>query len=196
MAVRKILNLSKYEKLLRTPSEPVKKNDRDLKKLIADIKDTIEANPAVGLAAVQIGVMKRVFGVRLGYYEDQPDEEMQPATIFINSEILEKSIDTARDFDACLSIPGMFGYTNRHLVIKVRYTDEDGKVQEREFTGWDARAIQHEQDHVDGILFLDRLDSLDDLYVVSRGADGKQKNIPYKEAVKQAETLAQTNKES
>ncbi|HRE47714.1 MAG TPA: peptide deformylase [Aggregatilineales bacterium] len=194
MPVRKILTLSKAEKMLRTRSEPVKKNDRELKVLIADIKATILANPAVGLAAVQIGVLKRVFGVRLTYHPNQPDEEMMPPTVFINPEIVAKSSEMENDSDACLSIPGLVGYTDRHLRLTLRYTDEEGAQHEQPFEGWDARAIQHEMDHLDGILFLDRLKTLDDLYVYVRGEDGEVQQVPYTEAVKQAEQNIDTSK--
>jgi peptide deformylase len=186
MAVKKILTIDKHEKLLRTPSQPVKKVNREIKQLIQDIRDTIDANPAIGLAAVQIGVLKRVTGVRLSYEEDQPDEEMQPPIILINPEILEQVEEGERGYDACLSIPGMMGYTDRKLKIKVRYLDENGKKIEREFEGWDARVVQHEIDHLNGILFLDRLASLDDLFVLVRDKEGKVEPVPYLEVVQQA----------
>jgi peptide deformylase len=179
MAVKKILTIDQHDKFLRTPSQPVKKINREIKQLIEDIRDTIDANPAVGLAAPQIGVHKRVFGARMSYREDQPDEEMQPPIIFINPEILERSEETERGYDACLSIPGMMAYTTRNLKIKVRYQNEKGKRIEQEFEGWDARVIQHEIDHLDGILFLDRLDSQEDLYVLIPDQDGKLEPIPY-----------------
>lgn len=190
MGVKKILTLGKHDKLLRTKSEPVKKINKEVRQLIEDIRDTIDANPAVGLAAVQIGVMKRVFGARMAYKSDQEKEEMQPPTIFINPEILSLSEETEREFDACLSIPGMFGHTNRSLKVRLRYMDEDGHIQEREFEGWDARVIQHEYDHVEGVLFLDRLASLNDLMVYVRGEDGKTKAVPYSDAIRQAEQRA------
>jgi peptide deformylase len=157
MAVKNVLTIDKHEKLLKMKSEAVKRIGKDIKQLIEDMKDTIEANPAVGLAAPQIGILKRVIGVRLSYEEDQEEEEMQAPIILINPEILESSEEEKRDFDACLSIPNMMGYTNRNIKIKVRYLDESGKKVEQEFEGWDARVIQHEVDHLDGILFLDRL---------------------------------------
>jgi peptide deformylase len=185
MAVKKILTIDKYEKFLRTPSQPVKEINREVKELIQDIRDTIDANPAIGLAAPQIGVHKRVFGARMSYNDDQSDEEMQPPVIFINPEILEQSEETERGHDACLSIPGMIGYTERKLKIKVRYQNEKGKWVEQEFEGWDARVIQHEADHLDGILFLDRLTSQEDLYVLVPDDEGRLEPVPYLQ-VKQA----------
>jgi peptide deformylase len=186
MAVKKILTLDKHEKILRTPSQPVKKVNRDIKQLIQDIRDTIDANPAIGLAAPQIGVLKRVTGVRLSYEEAQPDEEMQPPIILINPEIVAQGEEVEHGYDACLSIPGMVGYTDRKLKIKVRYIDEDGKRVEREFEGWDARVVQHEIDHLDGVLFLDRLSTLEDLYVLVPDKEGNYETVPYLDVVKQA----------
>ena len=186
MAVKKILTIGKHEKILRTPSQPVKKVNREIKQLIQDIRDTIDANPAIGLAAPQIGVLKRVTGVRLSYEEDQPDEEMEPPIILINPEILERGEEVERGYDACLSIPGMMGYTDRKLNIKVRYLDENGKRVVRDFEGWDARVVQHEIDHLDGILFLDRLESLEDLYVLVPDKEGNHEPMPYLQVVQQA----------
>ncbi len=179
MAVKKILKIEKHEKFLRTPSEPVKKINREIRQLIEDIRDTIDANPAVGLAAPQIGVHKRLFGARMSYEQDQPEEEMKPPKIFINPEILEQSEEVKRDFDACLSIPGMMGYTDRNLKIKVRYQDEKGKWNVDDFEGWDARVIQHETDHLNGVLFLDRLESLEDLFVMVADEEGNTNPVPY-----------------
>ncbi len=186
MAVKRILTIDKHEKILRTPSQPVKKVNREIKQLIQDIRDTIDANPAIGLAAPQIGVLKRVTGVRLSYEADQPDEEMEPPIILINPEIVQQGEEAERGYDACLSIPGMMGYTDRKLKIKVRYLDENGKRIEREFEGWDARVVQHEIDHLDGILFLDRLESLEDLYVLTLDKEGNREPVPYLQVVQQA----------
>jgi len=185
MAVKKILTLDKNEKQLHTPSEPIKKVNREIKGLINDIRDTIDANPAVGLAGVQIGVMKRILGVRLGYDEDEVAAE-KPVVIMINPEIVEQSEEMENAFDACLSIPGKMGYTDRHSKIHVRYMDENGQTVEGTFEGYDARMIEHEIDHLDGILFLERLNSLEDLYVLGRAPDGQDEWVPYLEAVKGA----------
>jgi peptide deformylase len=196
MAVKKILTIDKYEKFLKTPSQPVKRVTKDIKQLIKDIKDTMAdpSVPAIGLSAPQIGVLKRVFGARMAYEEDQADEEMAPPTIFINPEIVEESSEVERGFDACLSIPGMMGYTDRNLKIKLRYLDEAGKQVEAEFEGWDARVIQHELDHLDGILFLQRLASLDDLYVYVKDKHGNQEPVPYTQVVKEATVPVESKK--
>ena len=185
MAVKKILTISKHDKILHTKSEPVKKINREIKELIEDIKDTIDANPAVGLAAPQIGVLKRVVGVRPSYEKGQEKEEMQPPLILINPEIIEQSEEVVEGEEGCLSIPGMVGVVDRKPKLKVRYQDEKGKWQERAFEDWDARVVQHEIDHLDGVLYLERLKSLDDLFVLVRDEEGNLEPVPYLE-VKQA----------
>lgn len=193
MAVRKILTIDRHEKLLRTKSQPVKKISKQVKQLAEDIRDTIMANPAVGLAAVQIGVLLRVFGARIGYYTADGEVVEQPEAalpqIFINPEIVAVSQETERDFDACMSIPGMMGYTQRAKSVTLRWLDEQGVRHEREFNGWDARMLLHEYDHLEGVLFLDRL-PLEDLYVYVRGEDGKTRPVPYLEVMREAEAKA------
>jgi peptide deformylase len=187
MAVKKVWTIKRHEKFLRTASQPVKKITREIKQLCEDIIDTITDNAAIGLAAPQIGVHKRVFGVRLNYVEDQPEEEMSEPIIMINPEFVEQGEELERGYDGCLSIPGMMGYTDRKTKLKVRYQDQTGKRFEREFEGFDARAIQHEMDHLDGILYIDRLNSLDDLYVYVFDDEDNVATVPYLQVVKQAE---------
>src|SRR5579859_6023437 len=105
MAVRKILTLNKHEKILRTKSAPVHKVNREIKALCQDLRDTMAEHPAIGLAAPQIGVLKRVFAFRLGYSEEEPEEgqpqtEEQPPMIMINPEVVKQE-GIERDFDAC-----------------------------------------------------------------------------------------------
>jgi peptide deformylase len=186
MAVRKVLTVSRNEKLLRTKSDPVKKLSQSIVELIQDIRDTIAENPAVGLAAPQIGALKQVIGVRLAYREDQPEEDMQAPIILINPEIVSEEAEEERGFDACLSIPSIMGYTNRKLKLRVRYRDEQFEPVERDFEGWDARVIQHEIDHLNGVLFTDRLATLDDLFVYVEDDEGKRRQVPYPEIMRRA----------
>jgi len=153
--------------------------------------------------------MKRVFAVRLGYQgglddgsytpdenEEEPVDEVEvdeseeapvlPPVIMVNPEIVEKSTELEKNTDGCLSVPGMVGYTYRHYRIRVKYLDEAGKPQDQWFEGWDARMIQHENDHLDGIMFMDRLSTLDDLYVIAEDKDGHYVQIPYKQVVRSA----------
>ncbi len=187
MAVKKIVKVSTNEKLLRSKSAPVLKVNRDVRALFQDLRDTMEdAGNAIGLAAIQIGIPKRVFAVRLGYHEAKDDEDepaLNPPMMMVNPEIVEQE-GSERGSDACLSIPGMMGFTDRAARVRVRYLDEQGKPQDREFTGWDARVILHEYDHLDGVLFTDRVATLDDLFVLVREKDGSLGHIPYKQVVR------------
>jgi len=185
MAVRKILTVKKYEKLLRSKSEPVSKMSREIKALCQDLIDTMGDNPAIGLAAPQIGVLKRVFGVHLGYSEDQEPEDKAPPTIMINPEIAQPE-GNERGYDACLSMPGLVGYTQRANAVRVKYLDQNWQKHDEIFTGWDARVILHELDHLNGVLFTDRLASLADLYVVTVDEEGNHHNTPYLDVVKGA----------
>lgn len=197
MPVKTILNIDKHEKLLKTPSEPVKKINKEIKALIKDIKDTMAdpSIPALGLAAPQISVLKRVFGIYLGFYDREEDDESElEPTIFINAEVLEQSEETEVDREACLSIPGMAGDVTRQLKLKVRYMDEHGNMITRELENEDARAFQHELDHINGIVFLQRLNSLDDLYVITRDKRGKLVEVPYKQVVERANASAEKSK--
>src|SRR5262249_32652191 len=195
MAVKKVLTIKKHEKFLRTASQPVKKVNREIKQLAQDIIDTIKDNAAIGLAAPQIGVHKRVFGVRLNYEEDQPEAEMSEPIIMINPEFVEESEAVERGYDGCLSIPGMMGYTDRKTKLKVRYQDRPGKAHEQTFEAFDARAIQQEMDHLDGILYIDRLNSLDDLYVYVYDDEDNVATVPYLQVIKQVED-AETQSET
>jgi peptide deformylase len=186
MAIKKILKIAQYEKFLRTPSEPVKKINREIKQIIEDLKDTMAdpSIPALGLAAPQIGSHKRIFGVYIGYF-DRAENDPQPpiATIFINPVIVDHPAEPEVDAEACLSIPNMSGNVPRPLKIVLRYMDERGATVERVFTGSDARAIQHELDHLDGILFLDRLTSPNELFVHVRDENGETTLVPYPEVM-------------
>jgi peptide deformylase len=194
MPIKKILTIDKHDKLLKTPSVPILKINKEIKQLIEDLKDTMADPdvPALGLAAPQIGVLKRAFGIYLGFY-DRPDEDdgeaaaPLEATIFLNPEIVSEGDESAVEREGCLSIPGMAGDVSRKTAIKVRYTDENGVVVERDLAGDDAYAFQHELDHLDGILFLQRLKSLDDLYVYVRHKKGKVILAPYTKVVGQAQ---------
>ncbi|MDQ4077621.1 MAG: peptide deformylase [Chloroflexota bacterium] len=166
MAVRKIYTLPKYEKLLRKKSKPVKKVNRQVRELVQDLLDTLETQAGVGLAAPQIGILARVCLVMVGT-DDERDEaggegktEIIP---LINPEILEEG-ELERGYDGCLSIPGLQGYTRRPKTLHVRAIDMDGDTVEYLFEGFDARVAAHEIDHLDGILYFDRLDTLEDLY--------------------------------
>jgi len=156
MAVREVIKIG--NPLLLQVSEPVTKfNTAELKVLIADMFDTMAALNGAGLAAPQIGVLKRlvIFGVKEN--PRYPDAEPVPTTILFNPVIkpLGKAMDD--EWEGCLSVPGMRGLVPRHSHIRYSGVDQYGKPIDREVKGFHARVVQHECDHLDGILYPQRI---------------------------------------
>lgn len=177
MAIRSIVLYSDNARALRQKSKPVQKVVPRTQALVRDLKDTLMARPdGAGLAAPQINVHKRVIVVRLGLRDEDDPSEISP-TALINPEIVEAR-DERRDFDGCLSFPGVYGTTRRPHYLKVRALDEAGQSFERIFEDFDAILVHHEIDHLDGVLFIDRIERPDDLYTVRRGSDGKLERVP------------------
>ncbi len=171
MATRKILLYPVDESRLRKKSESLAGMNRQARKLIRDLKDTLANDPrGVGLAAPQIDVHKRVLVVRLGSSEASPPDE-NPLIAIANPVILAEG-DVKRDFDGCLSFPGLYGKTKRPHFLKLSGLDERGEPFEKEFNGFDAVMIHHEIDHLEGILFIDRIEKMEDLYRLVENEDG------------------------
>ncbi len=156
MAVRKILRIG--DPRLREVSEPVTQFDTpELHQLIEDMFETMEAADGAGLAAPQIGVLKRVmiFGVEAN--PRYPDAETVPTTVLVNPEFEVLSDDTADGWEGCLSVPGMRGLVPRNTRIRYQGYDQFGRPIEREADGFHAVVFQHEYDHLDGVLYPDRI---------------------------------------
>jgi len=177
MAVKKIIIYPENEAALRKKSEPVRVFNRRTKKLIKNLKDTLATHPeGIGLAAPQINVHQRVVLVRLGGRNEE-EREADPPIALINPEIVEAK-DPKEDFDGCLSLPGIFGDTVRPHYLRVTGLDEEGVPFDRIFEGFDAVVVHHEIDHLEGILFIDRVDSVQDLYRVGEDEEGKLVRVP------------------
>ncbi len=177
MAVRKILLYAEDAAALRRTSRPVLKLSKPVRALIQDLKDTLATrSDGAGLAAPQINVHRRVVVVRLGL-RDEDDPLTVTPTALINPEIIEAR-DERPDFDGCLSFPGLYGTTRRPHYLKVRALDEIGQPVERVFEDFDAILVHHEIDHLDGVLFIDRIEQPEDLYTVRRGEDGNLQRVP------------------
>ncbi|HHQ41980.1 MAG TPA: peptide deformylase [Chromatiales bacterium] len=147
---------------LKQVSEPVERIDDELRAFVADLEETMRAGPAaVGIAAPQVGRFQRIVIVDVsGARRANPDHHGR--MVLINPEITEwEGLEVGRE--GCLSVPDYTGKVVRARRITVRALDEHGREREYRCTGYEARAVQHEVDHLDGILFLDRL--------VSRRAD-------------------------
>ena len=148
MAIRDILILP--DKRLRLVSKPVEKVDTATKKLVEDMFETMYDAPGIGLAAIQIGEATRV--VTIDVSKEDEEERRQ---VFINPEIVAKSEDTNVHEEGCLSIPDYHEVVTRPAKVGVRFLTLAGKIEEREMDGLAATVIQHEIDHLNGIMFTD-----------------------------------------
>ena len=153
MAIREIIEAP--DPWLKTISDPVGTVDDDLRALMGDMLETMYAAPGIGLAAIQVGVPKRVIVMDIS----RQDEDPMPRH-FINPEILWKSEELAVYSEGCLSLPEYYAEIERPEACHVKYLDYDGKEQLLEAEGLLATCVQHEIDHLEGILFVDHLSVL------------------------------------
>jgi peptide deformylase len=140
---------------LKKKARPVERVDAETRKLMDDMLETMYAAPGIGLAAPQVGVLKRVIVVDIA----TEDEEPQPLKM-ANPELVWVSEEDATYNEGCLSLPEHYADVVRPAAIRVRYLDENGELRERDADGLLATCIQHEMDHLDGILFVDHISSL------------------------------------
>ncbi len=172
MAIREILEVP--DPRLKVVSEPVTEFDDELKTLVEDMFETMYAAPGIGLAAIQVGVPKRllVIDLQLEDTDAEPEEcnhgghhhhhypTKKEPRVFVNPEILDPADELATYQEGCLSVPDIFADVDRPATCRVRYQDLDGNVHEEEMEGLMATCIQHEMDHLEGILFIDHLSRL------------------------------------
>ncbi|MBO3458015.1 peptide deformylase [Aetokthonos hydrillicola Thurmond2011] len=134
-------------------------HDDRIQKLIENLMATVAKANGVGIAAPQVAESKRLFIVASRPNPRYPNApEMEP-TAMINPTIVANSTEIVKDWEGCLSIPGIRGLVPRYQAVEVEYTDQNGRLQKQEFTDFVARIFQHEHDHLDGIVFLDRLET-------------------------------------
>ncbi len=177
MAVREILIYPQARQELRQKSSPVLKVDEKVRRLIQDLNDTLKASlNGIGLAAPQINRHQRVVVVCLGEGEGK-EWNPGPPVALVNPQVLESG-DERKDFDGCLSFPGLYGKTKRPHYLRVKGLDHKGKPFDRIFRGFNAVAVHHEIDHLDGILFIDRVENIHDLYRIEENERGEQVSIP------------------
>ncbi|APF38645.1 peptide deformylase [Chelatococcus daeguensis] len=153
MTIRRIIVIP--DPRLKQPSAPVEAVTDEIRQLADDMLETMYDAPGIGLAAVQIGVMKRILVLDVS----REGEDKRPM-VFINPQIVWSSEETSTYEEGCLSIPEYYEEVERPARVRVRYVDLDGKAQEIEADGLLATCLQHEIDHLDGILFLDHLSKL------------------------------------
>lgn len=153
MAIRPILTLP--DARLRAVADPIPEIDAEIKALAKDMLDTMYAAPGIGLAAPQLGVLKRIVVMDLAK-DDTPPEPI----VMINPEIEKFSDETVVSEEGCLSIPELYYDVERPAEITVKYTDLEGKTVTRDASERLAICIQHELDHLDGVLYIDYLSRL------------------------------------
>ncbi|MGH2535288.1 MAG: peptide deformylase [Thermomicrobiales bacterium] len=146
---------------LRQKATKIRNADDSLRRLAKDMHETMEAAPGVGLAGPQVGVLRRIIVVRVPGEYDETDEADFVATL-LNPEIVKSSGHVVAA-EGCLSIPGWVGDVPRAETITVKAMDLDSRHVRIKATGWRARVLQHEIDHLDGILFLDRVEDIESL---------------------------------
>ncbi|SCX21904.1 peptide deformylase [Agrobacterium rosae] len=141
--------------LLRQQSKPIEQVDAEITRLADDMLDTMYDAPGIGLAAIQIGVPRRMLVIDIS----REDEDRKPV-VFINPEILKVSDDVSTYEEGCLSIPDYYAEVERPAALTVGYIDRDGKKQTVEADGLLATCLQHEIDHLNGVLFIDHISRL------------------------------------
>ena len=151
--LRKIL--TEPDPILRKKCEPLEKVDVDTKKLMDDMLATMYAAPGIGLAAVQVGILKRLVVIDIS----KGEEEKKPIFL-INPQIIHQSKKTSVYEEGCLSLPGQFAEIERPAECTIKYIDYNGKEKDLKADGLLATCIQHEVDHLNGILFIDYLSKL------------------------------------
>jgi peptide deformylase len=142
------------DRVLRQPAKRIAKVDDSIRTLIKEMLQTMYSADGIGLAAPQVGVNKQLIVI-----DCEPDKKELPALVLINPKINRYSSQTCNSDEGCLSIPGVYLEVNRPEAVEVTYKDENGKPQKLQASGLLARAIQHEMDHLNGVMFVDRVEN-------------------------------------
>jgi peptide deformylase len=186
MSIRKIL--TEPNKILREKSLRVENVDKDIQRLMDDMLETLYAAPGIGLAAIQVGVAKRVIVMDIsrsrndigGDKDDinkNEDKESKKPMYFVNPEIIWKSEDKFTYEEGCLSLPNQFAEIDRPKQCHVEYLDYNGRPKELRTDGLLATCIQHEIDHLEGILFIDYLSKLKKEMIIKKLSKQTKDNI-------------------
>ena len=158
MAVREVLRMG--HPVLRERAKRVERFDDELHALVRDMKETMAAKNGAGLAAPQIGVSQRVVIFGVEHNPRYPDAEPVPFTVLVNPQLVVLTRDIEEDWEGCLSVPGMRGVVPRYTRLRYTGFDEKGEPIDRVAEGFHARVVQHEVDHLDGILYPQRMTDL------------------------------------
>ena len=170
MSVKPIL--TEPNKLLRQVSKPVENVGDEERRLMDDMLDTMYAAPGIGLAAIQIGVPKRIIVMDISRYEDKKEPRY-----FVNPVIKNKNNETSKYEEGCLSVPDQFAEIERPNECEVEYLDYNGKKQLLKADGLLATCIQHEMDHLEGVLFIDYLSKLKKSMIIKKLSKIKSNRI-------------------
>ena len=170
MSVKKIL--TEPNKILREISKPVEKVGDEERRLMDDMLETMYAAPGIGLAAIQIGIPKRIIVMDISR-----DENKREPMYFVNPVIKNKNIQKTTYEEGCLSVPDQFAEIERPNACEVEYLDYNGKKQLLEADGLLATCIQHEMDHLEGILFIDYLSKLKKSMILKKLSKNKPSRI-------------------
>ncbi|MDA9222406.1 peptide deformylase [Candidatus Pelagibacter sp.] len=166
------LILTEPNKILRQISKPVESVGDEERRLMDDMLDTMYAAPGIGLAAIQIGVPKRIIVMDLSRNEDKKEPRY-----FVNPLIKNKNNETSKYEEGCLSVPDQFAEIERPNECEVEYLDYNGKKQLLKAGGLLATCIQHEMDHLEGVLFIDYLSKLKKSMIIKKLSKNKSNRI-------------------
>ena len=142
------------DRVLRQPAKRIAKVDDSIRQLVKDMLQTMYSADGIGLAAPQVGVNKQLIVI-----DCEPDKPENPPLVLINPKITRYSTQTCNSDEGCLSIPGVYLEVNRPEAIEVSFKDEQGKPRKLQTAGLLARVIQHEMDHLNGVMFVDRVEN-------------------------------------
>ena len=145
---------------LKVISSPIEDINDDVRTLVADMFETMYKAPGIGLAAIQVGVAKRLLVIDLQEKDEETGTTIRNPVVFINPVISEPSEDYAVYNEGCLSVPEQYGDVERPASIRAQWQDADGKAYDKRIDGMLATCLQHEMDHLEGILFFDHLSRL------------------------------------
>jgi peptide deformylase len=158
MAIRPLVILP--DPVLRKPSSPIAEITPEIRELAQDMLETMYDAPGIGLAAIQIGEPVRLVTIDVSKKAEEGEEQAREPMVFVNPQITWRSDELSSYEEGCLSIPEYYEEVERPARVKVSYRDLEGKAQEIEAEGLLATCIQHEIDHLDGVLFIDHLSRL------------------------------------
>ncbi len=165
---------------LKAKCDPVKRVDADISRLMDDLLETMKEENGIGLAAPQVGILKRIIvvGAPRGEADDDGEGRSTDPLRMADPEIVWASEETATRDEGCLSLPDHFAEVTRPATIRVRYRDQDDELREIEADGLAATCIQHEMDHLDGVLFVDHISALRRRIILRKLAKSKRQNGP------------------